>query len=117
MKIIKKWNNTIKTIPATIFFKDINIYYTKINNIIVGKLANNPLFKSNYVFKYNTVNILEVERNILFSHSIEEYIKSRNCSLKNPNNQILTNSMKINLSNYKTYIQYLSLEKCQNYPN
>ena len=91
MKIIKKWNNTIAAIPATIFFKDINIYYTKINNIIVGKLANNPLFKSNYVFRYNNENILKIEQNILFSHSIEEYIKSRECLLKNFNKQILRN--------------------------
>ena len=91
MKIIKKWNNTIAALPATVFFKDTNIYYTKISNIIVGKLANNPLFKSNYVFRYNNENILKIEQNILFSHSIEEYIKSRECLLKNFNKQILRN--------------------------
>ena len=61
------------------------MYSTK---IIIGILKEKVFF-AKYILSYNTPEILESEKKVLFSSKIETYLKSFNCELNNYKIQIL----------------------------
>ena len=81
MKLIKDWNKKIPIFPKELYFKKNFIIYVNNPKIIIGNLNENNLFTPKYVFEYNSSNIVQKERKIIFnSKAIKEYIKSRKCS-------------------------------------
>ena len=71
-----------------ILYKNGNIYLMYSTKIIIGELKE-KIFISKYILSYNTPEILESEKKILFSSKIETYLKSFNCELNNYKIQIL----------------------------
>ena len=79
MELIKKCYNNF---PKNLFTKELifnknNIIYINKKNAIIGKLNINNYFIPEFIFSYNTLNILKKEKNILLSDFffINEYIK------------------------------------------
>jgi len=75
--------------PNMIFSKDNSIYIIDSRKIICGNINDQLLFIAKYIFSYNSKDILEKEKNIIYSTSTKEYIQRRYCSLNDPNIQKL----------------------------
>ena len=96
--------NLIKTIEfpnrkfqdtKKIFVNNDYIYFIDCNKIIIGML-HKDLFNPHYILSYNTCKILESEKDIISSNTIEEYIKLRNCDINNKQNQdLISKNIKI----------------------
>ena len=83
MDIIKNIYPEFKSFKKkNIYFKDIYIYYINNIKIIVGIFNNNAFFIPIYVFVYNSLEIEEVEEDIMISTNIKEYLLKRNCDIK-----------------------------------
>ena len=85
-------NKNISIKPNMVFAKDNHIYIIDSYKIIFGNINNELLFFAKYIFSYNSKEILEKEKDVIYSTSIMEYIQRRNCKLNHPNTQKLINS-------------------------
>ena len=75
----KSKNNKIFLEPKQLYYNNKNIYIFDNNNIIIGNTNINLNFITNYIFSYNSFEILNKERNILLTYNIEDYIRYRKC--------------------------------------
>ena len=81
MNIIKKVYDELKGLgEKNLIFKDKFIYYINNQKIIVGIYRNSPLLKPKYVFTYNSIDLVIIEKEKMISTDINEYLKQRNCS-------------------------------------
>ena len=85
MNIIKSiFNNKEINCPKQkIITMNDNIYLIYPKKVIVGNLNQNFIFNTKYILAFSSVDKLESEKEKLFKNSIENYIKSNNCELKN----------------------------------
>ena len=85
MNIIKSiFNNKEINCPKQkIITMNDNIYLIYPKKVIVGNLNQNFIFNTKYILAFSSVDKLESEKEKLFKNSIENYIKSNNCDLKN----------------------------------
>ena len=92
MDIIINLNEKFKLIqPKKFIFNNNLIYYINGNKIIIGNFLKSPIFKSRYVFDYNSAKVEKDEEQKLISFSsINEYINERK-SKTNEINQKLFN--------------------------
>ena len=88
--VFKKKNISIK--PNIVFSKDNNIYIIDSYKIIFGNIKGEYLFNAEYIFSYDSKDILEKEKDVIYSNSIIEYIKLRNCNQNDSNIQKLRDS-------------------------
>ena len=93
MNIIKSIHNinNKSILPNSIIFNNNNIFFIKINNIIVGNDNDIPRILSKYVFNYKDNNTLNTEKNEILLHNINEYIQLRKCNENSEDLQILKN--------------------------
>ena len=93
MNIIKSIHNinNKSILPHSIIFNNNNIFFIKINNIIVGNDNDIPRILSKYVFNYKDNNTLNTEKNEILLHNINEYIQLRKCNENSEDLQILKN--------------------------
>ena len=75
----KSKNNKIFLEPKQLYYNNKNIYIFDNNNIIIGNTNINLNFITNYIFSYNSFEILNKEGNLLLTNNIEEYIRYRKC--------------------------------------
>ena len=95
MNLIKENTFNYKSIsikPNMVFAKDNNIYIIDSYKIILGNINDELLFISKYIFSYNSKDILEKEKDVIYSTSIKEYIQQKYCNLNDSNTQKLKNS-------------------------
>ena len=57
-----------------VFLKDNNIYIIDSYKIILGNINDELLFIAKYIFSYNSKDILEKEKDVIYYTSIKEYI-------------------------------------------
>ena len=77
MNLIKENTFNYKNIsikPNMVFAKDNNIYIIDSYKIILGNINDELLFISKYIFSYNSKDLLEKEKDVIYYTSIKEYI-------------------------------------------
>ena len=92
MDLIKEYtfkNNKISIKPNKIFSIDNNIYIIDSRKIIFGNINDELLFIAKYIFSYDSKDILEKEKDEIYSNTIIEYIQKRDCNQNDPNIQKL----------------------------
>ena len=98
MDLIKEYtfkNNQISIKPNKVFSKDNNIYIIDSRKIIFGNINDELLFIAKYIFSYDSKDILEKEKDEIYSNTIIEYIQKRDCNQNDSNIQKLkTNKFK-----------------------
>ena len=103
-------NDIIPKISYKIKVKDKYIYLIGSHSISIGNINNDLLFIPKCFFVYFNLNILEKEKNLLFSNIIQNYIRLRKCSEVNENIQpliegnknIIGNMIVLNVNEFKT---------------
>ena len=103
-------NDIIPKISYKIKVKDKYIYLINSHSISIGNINNDLLFITKCFFVYFNLNILEKEKNLLFSNIIQNYIRLRKCSEVNENIQpliegnknIIGNMIVLNDNEFKT---------------
>ena len=80
-----------------LYVKDNRIYYIDLLKIIIGCL-HKDIFIPKYILSYNSSEILDSEKDIVFSYKLEDYIKLRKCYINNNKRQnLISQEMKIGL--------------------
>ena len=108
MDLIKEYtfkNNQISIKPNKIFSKDNNIYIIDSRKIIFGNINDELLFIAKYIFSYDSKDILEKEKDEIYSNTIIEYIQKRDC------NQNDSNTQKLKTNKYKKIGDFIILNK------
>ena len=109
MTLILKWNKNILIFPKDILYKEKFIYYFNKPNIIVGNLNDNNLFFPKYIFSYGSNKIFELEKSILLSNSIKDYITLRNCIENHINKlQIMKHEKNEEIGKFINYLKNLN---------
>ena len=82
--------NNITVEPKEVFIsQDNDIYIIDSLQIFFGKIDDKLLFITEYIFSYDSLNILNQEKEIINSTPIIEYIELKNCNLNDSNLQDL----------------------------
>ena len=106
MNLIKEYtfkNNQISIKPKKAFSKDNNIYIIDSLKIIFGNINGQLLFIAEYIFSYDSKDILEKEKDEIYSNTIIEYIQKRDC------NQNDSNIQKLRVGKYKKIGEFIIL--------
>jgi len=82
-------NKNISIKPNMVFAKNNNIYIVDSYKIIFGNINEELIFNSKYIFSYDSKDILEKEKDEIYSTSIKKYIQQRKCNLNDSNIQKL----------------------------
>ena len=85
-------NKKISIKPNMAFAKDNNVYIIDSKKIIFGNINDELLFIAKYIFSYDSKEILDEEKDSIYSTSITEYINQRNCNQDDSNFQKLRDS-------------------------
>ena len=72
-----------------------NIYLKYKNNIIIGTINNKLIFIPKFNINYKSSNILELEKNLLFQNTIEEYLNKKKFNKYNKKKLINDNNEEI----------------------
>ena len=79
MKYLFKNKKILNETKSILLNDNNNIFISDSSKVIYGNLNDNLLFNSKYIFSYNNKNILDQEKEILYSKPIKDYIDLRGC--------------------------------------
>ena len=88
-------NKIFSYFKKKLYVKDNRIYFIDLFKIIIGCL-HKDIFIPKYILSYNSSEILDSEKDIVFSYKLEDYIKLRKCYINNNKTQkLISQEMKI----------------------